>query len=727
VPGFGHRDSQLLGVLGVVEARTTQTADVSWGLALLVTARSAPSLKYRVGSSWPRARLFTAGKVEHRVGIQTVPGSPGAHTASRPPSSSCGCCSQRRAPATSRESSDSSVTSRRRRRRRRRRRPPSTRSQIIRRRLGGSVGGCAAVASLMAKSRLQVGQLAVRGAAAAQPVEAVLKLPSRCTGIVGPKSSGPNRDDGQRRRPAAVAEVEETARRKLKRSRFAHSQQRRDYVPPNKCFLLPPGNASHRPSLHTTSLKKPTLKLTFCPQWAKPDSGSALAGAWQRRLERSDVAALGAAVERLARGVHEARRAAAQDRPHVVSGYYDNLAKQQPTEQLLEALRDLYDYKRDNVVCLRCGSPGLVNSSSEPFYRCTECRYVTPLKAPLPSTRYVRCRCQALLVVRKIASTVFCPACLEVFQLREAVYSVETILPLTCHCGQTYVTLYKHRYTHRCPRCFFSKYILSSGSQWKGDVLQLPCGSVTVPRWVELLILAVLIGLEAVLQITLIAIKWSSCDSYISPMPFLMLFMCAFVAYIARRSRKHYRRHKSRLLHAAYAQKTSGIFGVEKRRMLITRLGITDPVPYLTDAPFLNFGYRLPAASSCPSSLRVASFADSRTLGPDDSSTGDGSIQDRSTGWAAAAPLTANWRDLKPDFLAINEATAAAADAASETSASRWRIERSTTNLTTVDGGGGGGGGGGAASLRTSPRTLCWWPGLWLATAAARRARRPRC
>uniref|UniRef100_A0A1I8FQL3 C2 domain-containing protein n=1 Tax=Macrostomum lignano TaxID=282301 RepID=A0A1I8FQL3_9PLAT len=374
-------------------------------------------------------------------------------------------------------------------------------------------------------------------------------------------------------------------------------------------------------------------------------------------------------------------------------GYYDNLAKQQPTEQLLEALRDLYDYKRDNVVCLRCGSPGLVNSSSEPFL---------PLHPSAATTRYVRCRCQALLVVRKLLRPVFCPACLEVFQLREAVYSVETILPLTCHCGQTYVTLYKHRYTHRCPRCFFSKYILSSGSQWKGDVLQLPCGSVTI---------------------TLIAIKWSSCDSYISPMPFLMLFMCAFVAYIARRSRKHYQRHKSRLLQnllelnrctvLPMPQKTSGIFGVEKRRMLMTRLGITDPgaVSHRRAVPQLRLP--LPAASSCPSSLSarwiclnrgrqtVASFADSRTLGPTIPVQVMAAFRTASTA-GHCSTSDSQLADLKPDFLAINEATAAAADAASETSASR--IERSTTNLTTVDGGGGGAAAAAAAARRRRRR-----------------------
>uniref|UniRef100_A0A1I8F7H5 LITAF domain-containing protein n=1 Tax=Macrostomum lignano TaxID=282301 RepID=A0A1I8F7H5_9PLAT len=214
-------------------------------------------------------------------------------------------------------------------------------------------------------------------------------------------------------------------------------------------------------------------------------------------------------------------------------------------------------------------SPGLVNSSSEPFYRCTECRYVTPLKAPLPSTRYVRCRCQALLVVRKLL--------------------------------RPYVTLYKHRYTHRLSKCFFSKYILSSGSQWKGDI-------------------------------TLIAIKWSSCDSYISPMPFLMLFMCAFVAYIARRSRKHYQRHKSRLLQnllelnrctvLPMPQKTSGHHDpgavsqptcVSRRRSYLRLTGCRPPPPAVVPVArwiCLNRGRQT-----------VASFADSRTLGPDDSST----------------------------------------------------------------------------------------------------------
>uniref|UniRef100_A0A1I8F9S0 Protein kinase domain-containing protein n=1 Tax=Macrostomum lignano TaxID=282301 RepID=A0A1I8F9S0_9PLAT len=360
-------------------------------------------------------------------------------------------------------------------------------------------------------------------------------------------------------------------------------------------------------------------------------------------------------------------------------GYYDNLAKQQPTEQLLEALRDLYDYKRDNVVCLRCGSPGLRARSTA----AAECRYVTPLKAPLPSTRYVRCRCQALLVVRKIASTVFCPGLSGGLPAAGGcVLCRDYSAALTCHCGQTYVTLYKHRYTHRCPRCFFSKYILSSGSQWKGDVLQLPCGSVTVPRW------------------------WSSCDSYISPMPFLMLFMCAFVAYIARRSRKHYRRrHKSRLLQnllelnrctvLPMPQKTSGIFGVEKRRMLITRLGITDPVAvsHRRAVPQL----RLPAAgrSSCRPVVPVA------PLDLLESGQADGRL---------IRPTAAHLGPTIPPTLPPRRRRLGGE--------SNGRLP----NLTTVDGGGGGGGGGGGASLRTSPRTLCWWPGLWLATAAARRA-----
>uniref|UniRef100_A0A1I8FL86 C2 domain-containing protein n=1 Tax=Macrostomum lignano TaxID=282301 RepID=A0A1I8FL86_9PLAT len=146
-------------------------------------------------------------------------------------------------------------------------------------------------------------------------------------------------------------------------------------------------------------------------------------------------------------------------------------------------------------------------------------------------------------------------------------------------------------------------------------------------------------------------------------MPFLMLFMCAFVAYIARRSRKHYQRHKSRLLQnllelnrctvAAMPQKTSGHHGpgAVSHRRAVPQLRL--PAAGRLLLPVVPVGRWI-----CLNRGRqtVASFADSRTLGPDDS--------------------------VQP----INEATAAAADAASETSASRWRIERSTTNLTTVDG-----------------------------------------
>uniref|UniRef100_A0A1I8FFT7 Uncharacterized protein n=1 Tax=Macrostomum lignano TaxID=282301 RepID=A0A1I8FFT7_9PLAT len=346
----------------------------------------------------------------------------------------------------------------------------------------------------------------------------------------------------------------------------------------------------------------------------------------------------------------------------LIKGYYDNLAKQQPTEQLLEALRDLYDYKRDNVglSALRLAGP----------------------RAATPSTRYVRCRCQALLVVRKIASTVFCPACLEVFQLREL-----------------YVTLYKHRYT-------------------------------------------------APLS------KWSSCDSYISPMPFLMLFMCAFVAYIARRSRKPLSAAQvsaaalNRCTVLPMPQKTSGIFGVEKRRMLMTRLGIKDPGAGISpNAPFLNSatGCRPPppARRPCrPLDLLESGQADGRLIRRQPHTWPDDSVQHSGPPPPLGSCSTSDSQlaDLKPDFLAINEATAAAADAASETSASRWRIERSTTNLTTVDGGGGGAAAAAAAAAARRRRRRAaivtasesedslLVAGLWLAySSRERRARRPRC
>uniref|UniRef100_A0A1I8F5Z1 Guanylate cyclase n=1 Tax=Macrostomum lignano TaxID=282301 RepID=A0A1I8F5Z1_9PLAT len=198
-----------------------------------------------------------------------------------------------------------------------------------------------------------------------------------------------------------------------------------------------------------------------------------VAGAGQRRLERSDVAALGAAVERLARGVHEARRAAAQT-DHVVPFVIVEISES--FQQLL-------------CCCLARLSYALPLSGSAgcAVVNCFD-RVLPGLSGGLPAAG-------------------------------GCVYSVGDYsaahLPTA---DKTYVTLYKQPpYTHRCPRAASSaSYILSSGSHGKAHVLQLPCGSVTVPRWVELLILAVLIGLEAVLQITLIAIKWSSCDSYIS-------------------------------------------------------------------------------------------------------------------------------------------------------------------------------------------------------------------
>ncbi|XP_059158772.1 type 2 phosphatidylinositol 4,5-bisphosphate 4-phosphatase-like isoform X2 [Physella acuta] len=89
--------------------------------------------------------------------------------------------------------------------------------------------------------------------------------------------------------------------------------------------------------------------------------------------------------------------------------------------------------------------------------KCSVCNEATPIRAPPPGKKYIRCPCNLLLVCRSGASKILCPreTCKRVITLpspSDPIHQVVTTRYTCAYCSQVFVLRIIRKFA-RCPHC----------------------------------------------------------------------------------------------------------------------------------------------------------------------------------------------------------------------------------------------------------------------------------